>query len=163
EPGSAARGESGSAARGESGRAARGEATAATLDEVPGGSAGHPTPTDTFAAQESDARRALPRPRTGLRVAGGVRPVGRARAAATPATLDEVPGGSAGHPTPTDTFASQESDARRALPRSRTGLLVAGGVLLVGASFAMVTLLPGGGAASEEAAPSSAAVAEPRD
>src|SRR5204863_340947 len=51
-----------------------------------------------------------------------VRPVVR-----TAATLDAPP-------NPGDTFSSQATDARRAIPRARTGLLLVGAFLLTGKS-----------------------------
>ena len=66
----------------------------------------------------------------------------------TAVTLDEIPpptgvAGSAGPPA-RDTFSSQQSDARRAIPKSRTGLFVlAGGLLLAGLVTATVVVVRG--------------------
>lgn len=61
----------------------------------------------------------------------------------TAVTLDEVPA-SAPAPTARDTFSSQSSDARRALPRSRTGLFVlSGALLLIGLVTATVVVVRG--------------------
>ncbi|MDF2692991.1 MAG: serine/threonine protein kinase [Labilithrix sp.] len=62
----------------------------------------------------------------------------------TAVTLDEVPAGAS--PGARDTISSQSSDARRALPRSRTGLLFLAGALLVGGFVAAtVVVLRGNG------------------
>ena len=59
--------------------------------------------------------------------------------AGTAVTLDEVPA-----PAARDTFSSQSSDARRALPRSRTGLFVlAGALVLIGLVTATVVVVRG--------------------
>ncbi|MBX3218009.1 MAG: hypothetical protein KF850_38745, partial [Labilithrix sp.] len=85
-------------------------------------------------------------PRTPANAQPGVQSGGGVRAA-TAATLDEVlpsSGVNAGPPASRDTFSSQSSDARRALPRSRTGLVaLAGALILLGVTAAIVVVTRG--------------------
>ena len=66
------------------------------------------------------------------------------RGGATAITLDEIPPGAGAGPPARDTFSSQQSDARRAIPKSRTGLFVlAGAMVLAGVVTATIVVVRG--------------------
>jgi eukaryotic-like serine/threonine-protein kinase len=95
--------------------------------------------------RERESNPELAAQRASLNVAGDVvlptRPQTPSppRIAPTAITLDEVPANAS--PSARDTFSSQSSDLRKALPRSRTGLFVLAGALLVGGAVAAAAVI----------------------